>query len=159
MRYLFVLLVTLSACGAAPPASGPVPEPEPRVDGIWIETRLHEGWYGATLCGSRPTGWLRADVALSREGAQVATHEMDHVMRVAADGGCEAHRARWAADQWGVTLDMEAHAYCASARVWARQERIPLEAAIARFAERLSRYPLGLSVERATEEIAARCRT
>lgn len=134
-------------------ARGPVSQ-----RGRFVQVVLHEDWLGFTTCeGSRPSAWVNVDHLAENEREPTIAHERQHVMSIQADGGCAGHKARRAASPDVVRLEMEAAGFCASARVWSRQEGVSLNAAIQKYAAWLASYGFGLSPEQAADAIRRRC--
>jgi hypothetical protein len=123
----------------------------------WVQVNLHEAWDGFTSCGNVPTGWVNVRSLLTPEGAQIVAHELAHVQMAQEAGGCAVHNERRARFPLATAVDSESRAYCVSARVWSRQEGVPLEAAIWKYAGWLAGYGLGLTQAQAAEEIGRRC--
>lgn len=118
---------------------------------------LNDSWLGFTACGrEQASAWVRVDVLGTRHERHVVAHERKHRAIIRRDGGCIAHKALMQANP-RTALRAESEAYCESARVWSRQHRIPLDSAVAYFADWLATYPYGLTREDAAREIRAFC--
>lgn len=148
-RLLFVILLATTSC--AVPFSAPV-----------RDSRLG---YTAWDCGyERPTAWVRADLfALGDplEAAQVLAHELDHAEYMESFGSCPAWARAYAEDPKGVLMDMEARAYCASAKVTTQAGRhATLEEAARHFAKRMLHpsYNFGLTEDEAAVLIMNHCK-
>jgi hypothetical protein len=129
-------------------------------DGNLTKVMVHPRWNGLTFCpdgGERASAWANLSGLTNRDWAPTIAHELAHVGTIERDGGCTAHKALRVADPRGTALRVESEGFCASSRVWARQEGVSLAEAIWRYAGWLTSYGFGLTQAQAADEISRRC--
>lgn len=112
---------------------------------------------------SRPSGWVRADLLARdmRAALEVAAHEAKHVEQMLRYKSCNQYKAAWWSNPDSVGFEMEAEAYCASARVNVEVTKTvnTMARAINRHALTLAtEYPFGVSLDSARARITYYCR-
>lgn len=152
MRSLIIVVLLLAfGCALRKPAQLPPPRPA----GEWITMRVHEDWYGAAMCGSRPTSWTNDETPESDRG-WVKVHEAEHRRLMATFTDCRAFR-EWFDKSLENRIEMEARAYCAGALWELEKGRFDtLDGAMWKHATTMGAY-FGISTADAFEEIEGYC--
>jgi hypothetical protein len=106
-----VLLHLAPQTASAPPAPLQVSDTLP--SGI-VTIRLYEEWSAFTICGTKPTSWVRMDID-AEERAMVEAHEGEHRRLIATFPSCAAYQEWYRASEQN-RIESEARAFCAGAK-------------------------------------------
>lgn len=106
LRFALTVLAVAALAFYATRATAQVPPGETMV-------KVSEAFGGFTICVTRPTSWIRADLPEAEMG-QVIAHERAHVEHMQEFASCEAYW-RWKNESINNAAHAEARAYCAGA--------------------------------------------